>query len=162
MSDIIIKAITEKDIDLIAQIKKLFAQMYEFFTQKGLTISLVKNGEEIWMDSILPTLNRLNILFVAVEHDEVIGFIYGYFSFTREHTGSLKVGVISETYVKPGSRKKGNGKLLVATIENWFISKDVHSIELQVICNNESALSFWGKSGYTRESIRFRKEFIKS
>ncbi len=160
MNGVIIKSLTEKDTGLISQVKKLFVEMYDYYSQKGLTISLIKNGEELWMNSILPTLNRMNVLFVAVEEEEVVGFIYGYFSFTKDYMGSLKTGVIAETYVKQEIRKKGIGNFLVQAIENWFISKEVHSIELQVIFKNENAISFWEKHGYNKESFQFRKDCL--
>lgn len=160
MNGIIVKALTVHDTELIQQVKKLFVEMYDYYSQKGLTISLVKNGEELWMNSIMPTLNRMNALFLAVDGEEVVGFIYGYFSFTKDYLGSTKTGMIAETYVKQDIRKKGIGNLLVQAIENWLLSKEVHSIELQVIFTNENAVSFWEKLGYNKESIHYRKECL--
>jgi len=158
MNDIIIKAVTEKDSDLLSQVEKQFVEMYDYFAQKGLNIPLIKNGEKLWLQSIMPTLNRINKLFVAVKNNTVIGFVFGYLRFTTDYLGSLKVGVISYIYVDPCIREKGVGRLLVKDLENWFISKEVHSIELQVVYKNENAIRFWEKCGYDKEIIQFRKK----
>jgi GNAT superfamily N-acetyltransferase len=159
MNDIIIKDITGKDSDLLLQVEKQFVEMYDYFSLKGLNISLIKNGEELWINSIMPTLNRLNKLLIAVYNDKVVGFAFGYLRFTPDYQGSLKVGSISYLYVSPDIRGKGIGSLLVKDLENWFISKEVHSIELQVIFKDKNAMTFWGKCGYNNsETIQFRKK----
>ncbi len=157
MNNIVIQAVTEKDQDIIAHVKELFTAMYHEYAQMGLSITLPDNAAELWMNAVLPAINRMNILYVALADGEVKGFIFGYFSFTKDYLGAAKTGVISETYVKPGMRTHGIGKLLLEAIEKWFACKEVSSVELQTLYRNDSAIAFWEKAGYKKESIHFRK-----
>jgi len=42
-------------------------------------------------------------------------------------------------------------------LEDWFVTKKVHSIELQVITGNPLAKEFWKKLGYLEELQQYRK-----
>ncbi len=157
MNEIVIQALTETDTDIILRVKKLFTAMYDEYRLMGLTIALPENSAELWMSSLLPAINRMNKLYVALSGKEVVGFIFGYFNFTRDYLGAIKTGVISETYVEPGLRTKGAGSLLLKALEQWFAEKEVATVELQTLYRNEKAIAFWEKAGYTKESIHFRK-----
>ncbi|HNZ43408.1 MAG TPA: GNAT family N-acetyltransferase [Bacteroidales bacterium] len=157
MNDITIHAVTEKDLDIIARVKELFTAMYHEYAGMGLSITLPGNSAALWMNSVLPALNRMNMLYVALVEGEVAGFIFGYFNFTRDYLGATKTGVISETYVVPHLRSKGVGRILLGAMEKWFIEKGIATVELQTLYRNEKAVAFWEKAGYTKESIHFRK-----
>jgi hypothetical protein len=47
--------------------------------------------------------------------------------------------------------------MLVEHVEQWFRGKNVHSCELQVICNNAQGIAFWESLGYQHELLQMRK-----
>ncbi|MBA3899430.1 MAG: GNAT family N-acetyltransferase [Bacteroidetes bacterium] len=161
MSQVQIIEITNEDSHFLAQVEPLFSLMYEQMAlqtpAKKLKLSLVSDGSKLWLEGIKRMLGRMGLIIVAVENEKVIAFIYGHIHFTPDYFGSLKVGTIAHVFVLPEKQGLGLGRELLETMEQWLISKNVHSIGLQVISGNMPAIAFWKKGGYEKELLQFRK-----
>jgi GNAT superfamily N-acetyltransferase len=58
------------------------------------------------------------------------------------------VGEISDFYVRPGYRRKGVGRKMLARIEAWFRGKGIDRIELRVAWGNPLGHEFWRMQGF--------------
>jgi GNAT superfamily N-acetyltransferase len=139
----------------------LFTLMYDHMAlqtpSNELKLSLAPNGSHLWLEGVKNMLGRLSLIIVAVEDGEVVGFIHGFVHFTPDYFGSLKVGTIGHLFVLPEKQGLGLGKKLLEEAEQWLYSKNIHSIGLQVIFENQPAIGFWKKCGYEQELLQFRK-----
>lgn len=147
----------DTDESLLEQTEKLFIRMYEYMSKKGLLLPLVPGGEKMWSKSIMSTLGKFGVVWLALRGTEVVGFAQGMIKLLPNYLGGGKVGVISHIYVNPDLRQSGIGSKLVHKLEEWFNTKEVESIELQVLCHNETGRAFWSKMGYQYECYQMRK-----
>ncbi|MBS1637016.1 MAG: GNAT family N-acetyltransferase [Bacteroidetes bacterium] len=157
MGNIQIKTLDKNNALHVAEVTRLFADYYMYFHELGIDLPLIPNGEIIWMQSVLPSLDRLACLPVAVMEEHIIGFAHGSIKLLPSYLGENKVGVVQHVYVPQAHTGMGIARRLVETLENWFDQKQVHSIELQVIRGNTNAALFWKKLGYHTELEQFRK-----
>lgn len=142
---------------LIHAIPSLFEAMYAEMASQGRLLPLVPGGAEQWTRSICNGLERTGRLCVAVEEGDVIGFAHGTIKLSAEHQGSLRIGMVTHLYVRPARRRSGAARALANALEEWFDSRQVHSVELQVVSGNEAGISFWRAQGFSPELIQFRK-----
>jgi ribosomal protein S18 acetylase RimI-like enzyme len=61
---------------------------------------------------------------------------------TRAHLISM--------WTAPSHRQRGIGRLLVNAVLNWARGRNVRVLELMVTSNNESAIRFYERLGFTR------------
>jgi len=52
------------------------------------------------------------------------------------------VGEISDLYVSEELRGQGTGRQLVSAAMQWFTDQKVHSVEVQIMAQNRSGLTF--------------------
>ncbi len=157
MREITLKEITDAQDPLLLQVEKLFELLYEQMSGQGLILPLAEKGAELWIGTVKKMINRMGVLIVALNEERVVGFANGTIRFTPDYLGSLKIGSITHIFVLEELRKSGTGYKLVDVLEKWFKSKEVHSIELQVISNNLNGIDFWKGCNYQEELIQFRK-----
>lgn len=157
MTAVIIREIIDENDPALVQVKRLFELIYAEMSSQGLIVPLAENGASIWMDSVKKMINRLGILIVAEKDEKVIAFANGIIRFTPDYLGSKKTGSITHIYVCEESRKEKIGNKLVKGLEHCFSDKNVHSVELQVLCNNKIGIDFWKQTGYGQELVQFRK-----
>jgi ribosomal protein S18 acetylase RimI-like enzyme len=133
--------------------------MYDEMRNMGIMLDLVTEGPEMWINGIVTTLGRTSCLVVATEDSKAVGFAHGTLRFTPGYLGGKLTGMVTHIYVLPEYRRNGTGDLLLDGLETWFKSKNVSSVDLQVIEGNESARKFWQKNGYLVELVQYRKFF---
>lgn len=152
-----IKEILRKDDPLLQDAEQLFGAMYEFMAGNGLKIQLPPEGARKWIENISKGLGRFGVLYVATLNGITAGFAHGSIRLAPDYLGNVKVGVITHIFVREESRGKGTGEKLVRALEAWFREKEVHSVELQVLVNNERGIAFWERLGYPPELLQCRK-----
>ena len=157
MKEIEIISISGQHIEFIQQIKSLFDKMYDEFIGMGVILHPVENASDIWYRSIENSLNRFGLLVAILKNGSVIGFAHGALLMAPAYLDAGKTGVITHVYVEKNFRKEGLANSMVSELENWFIKKEVHSIELQVISTNITGKLFWKNLDYKEELIQYRK-----
>jgi len=157
MPDIRIHIAQPGDTDLLNATKDLFRDYYDFLHTHGIMLKLTEGGESLWLDSILPALNKTAVLALAINQEEVIGFILGSMKLLPAYLGGGKVGLIQHTYVIESSRRFGVASMLSDSLMDWFRTKQVSSIELQVLTGNTAAEAFWKKQGFWQEWTQMRQ-----
>lgn len=69
-----------------------------------------------------------------------------------------RVLFIDLAVTKNGRKQKGYMKALVEYAEIWAIEKKIKAIELRAITENNEAVEYWKKRGFSDFYIRFRKQ----
>lgn len=156
--EIEIKPLSPDDPDRVyKRVGEMFVDLYDIMVKKGLTYYLAENGEKIWLNSIKPSLGKLNIVFLAYDGDKIVGFISGNIKLSPAFLGSEKIGYVSLLYTDSKYRKSKIGQLLFSELENWFWEKEVRRIELEALSGNEAGLNICLKLGYKVDIIRMYK-----
>ena len=103
--------------------------------------------------------DKTQVLLVAKEDIEIIGFLYGYI---KTHSGFFKrriIAHISDIAVKDNFRRKGVGKELMRCFEEDFAKKNqVDCMSLYVHIQNQSGLEFYDNLGFERKLISMKKD----
>jgi len=89
-----------------------------------------------------------SLVLAATDNGKVIGFSIVFIS---KHPPVLKLeryGFIDDVAVRLGYRRMGVGTAMLNKIYEWFESKDIKRIELNVLPNNIEGYSFWVKNGF--------------
>jgi GNAT superfamily N-acetyltransferase len=139
------------------QVAEMFKRMYDRMEEMGLRLPLTQDGTEKWLKSAQNTSGKFGIVVVAKEGDRAVGFAHGMLKFLPDYLGGLAVGTITHIFIDEHARMQGLGRELVNELEEWFGTKNVHSVELQVITGNMAAKEFWNKLGYMEELLQYRK-----
>ena len=155
---ITLKEITTHDSnEIFDELQMLFVKMYQYMNDTGLNLKLSNDGASIWCNSIRKTLGRINYISCAFENDKMIGFGVASLRIAPPYLDNLKIGAISPIYVLQENRNSGAGKLILDELEKWFKKQNVHSIELEVLFQNEVGINFWKKNNYMQELLKMRK-----
>ena len=157
MDNIQLRQIDSSDDRTLNHVASLFSEMYQYMEEHGLMINLTDDGPDKWINSLKRTLNRFSILVVAEDGGQPVGFAVGALSVTPDYLGNRKVGVVTHIFVRPEFREQKIATELLSKLEQWFKEKKVHSIELQVLAENDDAIDFWKRMGYENELYQFRK-----
>lgn len=157
MPDFRIIAFDKNDPFHQESVQLLFKSYYDHFHSLGIALPLAAHGEKLWIDAALQSLNRLSVLPLAVSNNAVIGFAQGTVKLLPDYLGGHKAGVVQHVYVSESYQRQGIAEALVQALQKWFSEKQVHSIELQVVANNDKAAAFWKKMGFEPELLQFRK-----
>jgi ribosomal-protein-alanine N-acetyltransferase len=86
------------------------------------------------------------LFFVAVENEEIIGFICG----GMEHTGEETYGHIMNLGTSRHCQRKGIGGSLLRRIELECMVRGAGGMQLEVRVSNTAAQEFYRKYGYTQ------------
>lgn len=102
--------------------------------------------------------------FIAIENNQVIGLIMGiiikYEKYDYLDYKCPKSGEITELIVTNSTRKKGVGKELIKTMENYFKNEGCEYILVDVFAYNKNAINFYSKKGYHPRMYRDIKKII--
>jgi GNAT superfamily N-acetyltransferase len=86
-------------------------------------------------------------VFVAVAGSDVAGYTFGQVM-QRPTLRDGRCGFVADLCVREDCRRTGVGTRLYQELKGWFNRRDVTSLEVQVVTQNEAALAFWNKMGF--------------
>ena len=153
-----IRRLTKEDDEGGETVSFMFREMYDYMADIGLNLKLIEGGEFAWIKSIKNGLGKLNLVCIAEDGDEIIGFSAGNIRRTPAYSGQYKSEILSHLYVDPGKREQNAGRLLAVGLEAWFEEMNVDFIELEVIEQNKGAKAFWSRLGFHSDNIRMIKK----
>ncbi len=157
MSEHTIRIITDPGDPAIAHLPGLFTDMHVGMASDGMRLRLAPDGARMWCEGVVRGSERSGRLVIAEADGVVVGFAHGAIKLAPEYLGGEKLGHVTHLYVRPDLRGSGIGAGLAAALHDWFDTRGVSSIELQVVAGNEGALRFWGALGYEVEIMQMRK-----
>jgi len=68
-----------------------------------------------------------------------------------------RAGYIAQFLVAPGYRQQGVGKLLMETIDDWFIQRGISKTLLNVNMDNDPGIRFWQSHGFKPYALRMKR-----
>ena len=147
-----IQKLTVDDKELIEQCDKL---LIEFLNEEAIydtNLTKSKNTNSLLVD----IANQNNILLIAKENEEVLGFLFGYIE--KNNKNIQEVAHLSFIYVK---NKYRNNKIATKLIDEFisFIKKEnIEIIEVKCYKNNEIANKLYIKYGFDILWSNYRKK----
>ncbi|MBC7863462.1 MAG: GNAT family N-acetyltransferase, partial [Bacteroidia bacterium] len=139
--------IVKADIDYphFEQLSTLFFEYYQYLHSCKVPLHMVDGGELLWLESLKKSLNKTSVLIAAESKGLLVGFGHGQLKLSPDYLGNLKLGVVSHFYLDEKLRGGDAAKKMFEEMKRWFREKHVHSIELQVVNENEIGSKFWKK-----------------
>ena len=100
--------------------------------------------------------NGDNLLLIATEEDDIIGFLSAQRGIPRKikHTAYIVVGI------REKFRGKGIGKKLFLDLDLWAKENNISRLELTVMCPNSIAKQLYEKNGFEVEGIKRNSIFM--
>jgi RimJ/RimL family protein N-acetyltransferase len=97
------------------------------------------------------------VMFVAESGDCMVGVIFGNRAVPRRTRHSLLIGLA----VLRASWNQGVGRRLLAEIEAWARTHDLHRLELTVQTTNRPAIALYEKVGFEREGMKRHSQRVE-
>lgn len=105
------------------------------------------------------SLKHDNVYIAYVTDKSPIGYIFAYLKNPKGRINSKNVIVLEALFVEEHYRRKGVGKMLMKSLENWAkecFEKDF-VVEITSINKNENAFGFYKHLGYNEVKTILRK-----
>ena len=107
-------------------------------------------------DMINQSINGDDLLLIAVEDENIIGFLSAQRGIPRKikHTAYIVIGI------RKNFRGNGIGKKLFLELDLWAKENNVSRLELTVMCTNSIAKQLYEKNGFVVEGIKRNSIFM--
>jgi len=139
---------TEADFPVL---KEMYADLNKFFYQVGYRLPHPERVDEVWMDSFQRTLGRFSNVFVAEIDGQVVGFMLCRVKRVPQYMGGVLVGELSDMWIAPSARRLGIGDKLSRLSIDWLRQQGTHSVEIQVLKDNEASWKLYDRMGFQLE-----------
>ncbi len=157
MSEIKYIQVSDPEDKFLEGVEFLFEELYEYVKDKGQQNHLVEGGGKLWMNSVKRSLNKLGAIIIALDNNQVVGFIHGSIRFLPDFLGAEKSGFVAHHYILRQYRGRKVGITLLKLLEDWFLSKGVTQVEAYVNVGNINSRKYFERNGYTHELVQLRK-----
>lgn len=140
----------------LRRVAPLFAELYRHLDAVAGRPLLRDDGFAAWIGLYDKVAGRSRIVLCADGPDGPVGFVEGLLRNGAPYAPPGVAGFIPHLFVAPGARGHGIAAALVAALRDWFASKGVNAIELQVVEGNDPALRFWRAQGFAVDLHQMR------
>ncbi|MCI0519652.1 MAG: GNAT family N-acetyltransferase [Chloroflexi bacterium] len=148
MSTISYRLAEESDFPLLMS---YYEKLNSFFYQVGYRLPHPENVGQVWLDSFRRTLGRFSNLFVAEMDGRVVGFMLCRLKRTPTYMGGVLVGELSDMWIEAEARRMGVGDKLSRLAMTWMRAQGAHSIEIQVLKDNDASWKLYERMGFKLE-----------
>jgi len=139
---------TEADFPTL---KELYAELNKYFYQVGYRLPHPENVADTWLDSFQRTLGRFSNVFIAEIDGQVAGFMLCRVKRVPQYMGGVLVGELSDMWIVPTARRLGIGDKLSRLSLDWLRLQGTHSVEIQVLKDNEASWKLYDRMGFQLE-----------
>lgn len=139
---------TELDFPILAE---KFVELVAAYDQLGYLLPKPENAGEAWVDSFRRTLGRFSNVFLAELDTVIVGFALCRLKRLPMHMGGVMVGELSDIWISPQARRLGLGTQLTHLVLEWLSEQGAHSVEVQVLRDNEPAWRMFESLGFQLE-----------
>lgn len=148
MSEVTYRLVREDDLPILAE---MYLELNEYFYKMGYRLPHPDNVGEVWLDSFRRTLGRFSNVFIAEVGGQVAGFMLCRIKRVPPHMGGVLVGELSDMWIIRDARRLGIGDRLSRQALAWLREQGVHSVEIQVLRDNEASWKLYDRMGFQLE-----------
>lgn len=144
----------DSNLDCI-EADKLLEQLINYESK----LDKIINGNAIINDFHKRVLSHSNVFaYYAKENNVPIGYIFAYLKTPANEIINTNVVIVESLFVKEEFRCKGVGKTFISMLEEWAKSNfENYVVEITALSNNEKAIEFYNKMGYSEVKVILRK-----
>jgi len=128
-----------------------YAQLNNDFYGMGYRLPQPEDVGRVWLDSFKRTLGRFSNVFIAEVDGRPAGFSLCRLKRVPAHMGGVLVGELSDIWVEPSARRMGIGDKLSRMVLDWLKNQGVHSVEIQILKDNEASWKLYKRMGFKLE-----------
>lgn len=148
MSAVSYREVREADLPVIAE---MYEQLNVYFYRMGYRLPQPEDVGQVWLDSFQRTLGRFSNVFIAELDGRVAGFMLCRVKRVPAHMGGVLVGELSDMWIIADARRMGIGDRLSRLAIDWLREQGVHSVEIQVLRDNEASWKLYERMGFELE-----------
>jgi ribosomal protein S18 acetylase RimI-like enzyme len=142
------RLMTEADFPAIMD---MYAQLNTYFYEMGYRLPHPENVGQVWSDTFRRTLGRFSNVFIAEVDQKVVGFMLCRVKRVPAYMGGVLVGELSDMWIVAEARRLGIGDKLSRLALDWLHEQGVHSVEIQVLRDNEASWKLYDRMGFKLE-----------
>jgi len=148
MSAVSYRTATEADFPVVTE---MYSLLNTYFYQMGYRLPHPENVGEVWIDSFKRTLGRFSNVFIAEVEERVVGFMLCRLKRVPSYMGGVLVGELSDMWIDSSARRMGIGDKLSRLALDWMRGQGAHSVEIQVLKDNEASWKLYERMGFQLE-----------
>lgn len=127
-------------------ISKLFKAFFDFHKHRDSYYKRTDTAHGLFKEFLIKAMGNEKCLILVAEHDrQIIGYCVSVVTKKPRIYKFRDYGLIDMIAVSKGCRNKGVGERLVKMSFDWFRSKGIHRVEVEVAVCNEVSRAFWKK-----------------
>lgn len=138
----------EKDYPILLE---MYTKLNSYFYKMGYRLPHPENVGQVWLDSFTRTLGRFSNVFIAEINQEVVGFMLCRLKRVPQYMGGVMVGELSDMWIVERARRLGIGDKLSRLAIEWMREQGAHSIEIQVLRDNQASWKLYERMGFELE-----------
>jgi ribosomal protein S18 acetylase RimI-like enzyme len=148
MSTVSYRVVREDDFPIISE---MYTQLNQYFYQMGYRLPHPDNVGEVWLESFRRSLGRFSNVFIAEVDGRLAGFMLCRIKRVPDYMGGVLVGELSDMWISSEARRMGIGDKLSRLALEWLRQQGVHSVEIQVLRDNEASWKLYDRMGFQLE-----------
>ena len=148
MAEAIYRIAREDDFPRLIE---MYAKLNGFFYQVGYRLPHPEDPGKTWLASFERTLGRFSNVFIAELEQEVVGFMLCRLKRVPAYMGGVLVGELSDMWIEAKARRMGIGDRLSRLALEWLREQGAHSVEIQVLKDNEASWTLYDRMGFQLE-----------
>lgn len=148
MSEVSYRLVEESDFPTI---KEMYTLLNSYFYKMGYRLPHPENVGDLWLDSFRRTLGRFSNVFIAELDGQVVGFMLCRLKRVPSYMGGVMVGELSDMWIDSSARRMGIGDKLSRLAMEWMHAQGAHSVEIQVLRDNEASWKLYERMGFQLE-----------
>jgi ribosomal protein S18 acetylase RimI-like enzyme len=135
----------------LPELGAMYEQLNCSYYEVGYRMPRPENIGALWVDSFRRSLGRFSNLFVAEVDGKLVGFTLCRVKRTPQTMGGVLVGEISDVWTAPEARRMGIAVSLCRMAVDWLHRQGVHSVEAQILRDNEGSAKLFEQMGFQVE-----------
>lgn len=132
-------------------LKEMYALLNGYFYQMGYRLPHPENVADTWLESFRRTLGRFSQVVVAEVDGKVVGFMLCRVKRVPQYMGGVLVGELSDMWIDGSARRMGIGDRLSRIALDWLRQQGTHSVEIQVLRDNDASWKLYDRMGFQLE-----------
>lgn len=148
MAEVVYRTATEADFPILVE---FYEKLNTYFYGMGYRLPHPENVGQVWLDAFKRTLGRFSMVHIAEVDGKVVGFMLSRVKRVPPQMGGVLVGELSDMWIEAEARRLGIGDRLSRLALDWLRAQGTHSVEIQVLRDNEASWKLYDRMGFQLE-----------